>query len=147
MAPWVICMSRGPLRIQPNICVERGTHDVPEPSWLMGSPRSVVDDMFITSIDEPLIFILSRIGDGDIDLFIFIPAPIGAGGIGAAPCPLLGAVAEELGAAVMFGIGPGCIVMPGIGAIVACGAGCAARAADGNSKSVVKITKQAYRRP
>ena len=141
MAPCVICISREPPRIQPNICVERGTHDVPDPSWLMGSPRSVVDAMFIASIVESLIFILAPIGAGDIDPLIFIPSRIGAGDICTAPGSLMGVadgeaagivfaladvVAEDVGTVVIFGVGSGRIVIPGIGAIVACGAGCAA---------------------
>ena len=38
-------MSRALMRIQPKICVEPGTHDVPEPSWLIGSAISVTDRM------------------------------------------------------------------------------------------------------
>src|SRR5665213_3583869 len=112
-APCVICRSRAPWRIQPNICVDLGTHDVPDPSWLMGSSRSVVDDICPGAVGEGAI---AGRGEGDA---------VGMPGIG--PIVIRGAGAG-VGDAELVGFGSALgggerIGGPGMGAIVGAHAG------------------------
>jgi hypothetical protein len=121
--------------IQPNIWVDFGAQDVPEPSCDIGSARSVVD-----RISDILIGILSipgkvtaGVGDGSGNGDGTWTVGIGLGGV------LLG---EALGAAVALGLAAGDvaarglglvgrIVMPGIGPMLMPGIGAIVDCADG----------------
>jgi hypothetical protein len=121
------------MRIHPNICVDFGTQDVPEPSCDIGSARSVVDRMSGPLIDMPSIAGEAAAGVDDatgngvagsvaagvglagglvgLPLGVDVAAGLGAGDIVAAGFGFAGRI-------VIPGIGP--IDMPGIGAMVDC---------------------------
>lgn len=135
-------MSRVPIRIHPNICVDFGTQDVPEPSSDIGSARSVIDRMSGALIDMPCIAGGAPAGAGEA-MGTGVATSVAAGGGG---CELTG---FALGVEVVTGLGVGDVVaagfgfagrivipgigsidMPGIGAMVDCGDGAAAACSD-----------------
>ena len=113
-------MLRASILIQPNICVDLGAHDVPEPSCDIASAKSVVECMSGFGSCAAL--------DGAADASGMSICGIAVDGISA------GSVADAAGrgatAAEPVGRGCGFAVMPGIGAIVMPGIGAIVGLAD-----------------
>jgi hypothetical protein len=122
-------MSRALICIQPNICVDAGAQEVPEPSWDIGSARSVVDRISCAPIDILSVPIGVGLGDGVAASIVgiglageLLGEALGAGVVVGAEVGEIEARGLGLaGRIVMAGMGP--MLIPGIGVIVDCADG------------------------